>query len=111
MKLNKSILLFIIATILLFSSCVSDKITYDTTKIENPDTEPITDTIEETLPESQEILEEIERSFIVNKITKKYHNEDCRYVGFMNEENKLFITSTPEKLQSQKYKPCSHCQK
>lgn len=52
----------------------------------------------------------LEQSFILNKNTKKYHREDCRFVGFMNEENKIFVNSTPEKLQEQSYEPCYFCQ-
>ena len=112
MKLKKITLCLIIISLLLPSCINRDFICYptSTTAKDIIETEPDTEATKETTLEIQEETEEIERHFIVNISTNKYHNEDCRYVGFMNEENKLFITSTPEKLRQQEYKPCSHCQ-
>ena len=113
MKLKKIIVLLV--ALLVFSSCIDVNINYTSdTKLQNDvKTEPITESAAdetEMIPIESEIEVELEKPFIVNKSTKKYHNEDCRYVGFMNEENKFFVTSTHEKLQSQSYKPCSFCQ-
>ena len=116
MKFTKLILCLLALVIL--SSCVyihyGDETTIQNEIVTEPITESVSDETDiipvENLPETKP-KEEIEQFFVVNKNTKKYHNEDCHYVGFMNEENKLFVTSTPEKLQSQSYKPCSFCQK
>ena len=127
MKFTKLILCLL--AILLLSSCVKVNYEYDTTlqtdAVTEPTTERVADVTEviptetervtdvtEVIPtETETTKKEIEKPFILNKNTKKYHNEDCRYVGFMNEENKVFVTSTHEKLQSQSYKPCAFCQK
>ena len=114
MKIRKIVVCLV--AVLVLSSCINmnypdDTTIYDDVITESPTeprTEPVTEKSEIVHPESKH--EENENSFIVNKSTKKYHNEDCRYVGFMNDENKVFVTSTPEKLQSQSYKPCHFCQ-
>ena len=118
MELKKIIVCLL--AMLVLSSCVDININYgnDTTFPQDVITEPVTEPITESAADETETIpvesdiksEEVEKPFIVNKSTKKYHNEDCRYVGFMNEENKLYITSTPEKLQNRLYKPCSFCQ-
>ena len=112
MKFTKLILCLL--AILVLSSCVKVNYEYDTTlqtdAVTEPITERVTDVTEVIPTETETTKKEIEKPFILNKNTKKYHNEDCRYVGFMNEENKVFVTSTHEKLQSQSYKPCAFCQ-
>ena len=114
MKFQK--ILVCLLAVLILSSCVNYVYGTDfpSDTPEESTTEPITEGVEnvrETIPsETEYAQEETEKSFIVNKSTKKFHNEDCRYVGFMNEENKLFITSTSEKLQSLSYSPCAFCQ-
>lgn len=110
----KKLFSFIVAitTVLSISSCGTVNYLPDTTESNAYITEPIIETVsnitEEIKTETEFIKEE--KPFILNKKTKKFHNEDCRYVGFMNEENKIFVTSTPEKLQSQSYSPCAFCQ-
>ena len=100
--------------VLVLSSCTVNYI-YDTTAkqdiVTEPTTESASDETENFPQETVQEKDETEKPFIINKNTKKYHNEDCRYVGFMNEENKIFVTSTPEKLQLQSCEPCSFCQK
>ena len=122
MKIRKIVICLF--ALLVLSSCVNVNYPNDTTIYDDvitepstkPRTEPVTEEPEIIPPESEYAESEheeaeTEKSFIVNKSTKKYHNEDCRYVGFMNEENKVFVTSTPENLQLQSYKPCAFCQK
>ena len=100
--------------LLVLSSCATlndaDGTTLKSDLVTESPTEPVTEEPEPSLTESEALTEAEEKPFVVNKNTKKYHSEDCRYVGFMNEENKIFVTSTPEKLHSQSYKPCSFCQ-
>ena len=111
MKLKKFVLCLVV--LFLLSSCVSvNNVPKTTDKLQDTAT-PATESadVTEEIPTKTEKTEgKIENPFIINKNTKKYHNEDCRYVGFMNDENKVFVTSTPEKLQSQSYKPCHFCQ-
>ena len=105
--------------VFILSSCVNTYYPDDTTVKNDVVTEAVTDTVEDTTvaEETEQTAPEtfaketVGKPFIANIKTKKFHNEDCRYVGFMNEENKLFITSTTEKLQSQGYSPCAFCQK
>ena len=111
MKLKKFVLCLVV--LFLLSSCVNVNNVPKTTDKLQDTTTPATesaDVTEETPPKTENAEGKIENPFIINKNTKKYHNEDCRYVGFMNDENKVFVTSTPEKLQSQSYKPCHFCQ-
>lgn len=114
----KSRLSFLLILFLLFSlslsSCFKVNYIYDTSESERVITEPQKETvadITEALPADTPIINEIPRNFIANKNTKKYHNEDCHYVGFMNEQNKIFIVSTPQELVAQLYEPCAFCQK
>ena len=112
MKFKKLILCLL--ALLVLSSCVNvnygDETTLQNDVVTEPSTESVEDETETAPAESETLEEEAENSYIINKNTKKYHAEDCRYVGFMNEENKIFVNSTPEKLQNQSYKPCAFCQ-
>ena len=113
MKIKKIIVCLL--AVLILSSCTVINHTHGTTAKEDIVTEPTTESAAdatENLPkETAQKKYETEKLFIINKNTKKYHSEDCHYVRRMNEENKMFVNSTPERLQSQSYSPCSYCQK
>ena len=51
----------------------------------------------------------VERDYICNTNTKKFHYPDCRSVDQMKEKNKLERTCTREELINEGYSPCGNC--
>ena len=47
-------------------------------------------------------------SYIGNAHTHKFHYSDCRYVGRMNEDNKVYFESRDEAVDAG-YVPCKVC--
>ena len=48
-------------------------------------------------------------TYIVNTSTGVFHHIHCRHVKRMDEENKLEVNTTSEKLKAEGYKPCGTC--
>lgn len=48
-------------------------------------------------------------TYIVNTSTGVFHYSHCRHVKRMDEENKLEVNTTSEKLKAEGYKPCGTC--
>ena len=107
------LILFVVLSLCL-SSCFKVNYIYETSETETVITEVQSETLADDtkhLPADTDATNEIQKNFIANKNTKKYHDENCHYVGFMNEENKIFLFSTPQELESLSYNPCAFCQK
>ena len=50
-----------------------------------------------------------EKSYVLNKGTKKIHKPDCPSVGDMKEENKVEYRGSIDELLSDGYEPCKSC--
>lgn len=50
-----------------------------------------------------------ERTYILNKNTKKFHYTDCSSVKLMNESNKKTYVGTRNEVISMGYVPCKNC--
>ena len=50
-----------------------------------------------------------EDTFIINKVSKKFHKPSCLSVEQMKESNKKEVQSTRDELISQGYDPCKRC--
>lgn len=53
--------------------------------------------------------EESERSYVLNKNTKKFHYPSCSSVKKMSEKNKVYYTGTRQDVVSKGYSPCGNC--
>ena len=51
----------------------------------------------------------VEKTYILNTNTKKYHTPDCSSVADIKENNRQKFTGTASQLQEQGYEPCGRC--
>lgn len=63
----------------------------------------------EQAQESTSAAEAIERSYVLNTNTKRFHYPDCSSVDDMKAKNRSDVTDTREHLIELGYKPCARC--
>ena len=63
----------------------------------------------EQAQESTSAAEAIERSYVLNTNTKRFHYPDCSSVDDMKAKNRSNVTDTREHLIELGYKPCARC--
>lgn len=63
----------------------------------------------EQAQESTSAAEAIERSYVLNTNTKRFHYPDCSSVDDMKAKNRSNVTDTREHLIEIGYKPCARC--
>ncbi|MDO4437323.1 MAG: DNA/RNA non-specific endonuclease [Coriobacteriaceae bacterium] len=51
----------------------------------------------------------VERAYVLNTNTKKFHNPGCRSVRQMKDKNKSEVNTTRDDLLAQGYEPCANC--
>ena len=67
-----------------------------------------------TLPEENQVESDgqtsIEKDYVVNRNTGKFHLPECTSVKAMKESNKKFVHESREALLAEGYEPCGRCQ-